>query len=105
VKANMEPHANDYFSETYIFSSILVTGFYTYPEHTPTRESERYQSYNSLISLIIDRLCETLRTFVRFDPMFSIRHTYQWPFSPRCSSSRCVAVTIMVIYKQLAPLS
>jgi hypothetical protein len=36
-----------------------------------TRESERYQSYNSLISLIIDRLCETLCTFVRFDPEFA----------------------------------
>ena len=38
-----------------------------------TRESERYQSYNSLISLIIDKLCETLRTFVRFDPFIAER--------------------------------
>jgi hypothetical protein len=37
VKANLGHHASGCFSCTYIFSSVLVTGFYTYPEHTPSR--------------------------------------------------------------------
>ena len=39
VRANLGYHASGCFSWTYIFSNVLVTGFYTYPEHTPKEAS------------------------------------------------------------------
>jgi hypothetical protein len=39
VKLNVDQHTSDCFAWTYIFSSVLVTGFYTYPEHTPSFRS------------------------------------------------------------------
>src|SRR5215207_4225860 len=39
VRAHVGHQASDCFSWTEIFSSVLVTGFYTYPEHTPSWSS------------------------------------------------------------------
>jgi hypothetical protein len=35
VRADLGHYASGCFSWMYSFSNVLVTGFYTYPEHTP----------------------------------------------------------------------
>ena len=39
MEATLGHYASSCFPSMYIFSSVFVTGFYTYPEHTPSSVS------------------------------------------------------------------